>query len=147
MTWKVDQLSWKFFWSFLKTLSTTETFVFFLRHHVTSGATFEKKKCCFFFFFSKFLQILEFQMSIFGRNFGRSAENSTRNIFLPQILTKKFLSKIRPLHHLKIQKVDPPFSNGHYGAAFACYPRYHHLIWSRLTLSCQKLKSKSSPIL
>ena len=60
------------------------------------------------FFFSKFPQILEFQMSIFGRNFGRSAENSTRNIFLPQILTKKILSKIRPLHHLKIQKVVPP---------------------------------------
>ena len=98
----------KIFCSFLKTLSTTETF-FFLRHHVASGATFEKKKCCFFFsFFSKFLQILEFQMSIFGRNFGRSAENSTRNILLPKILTKKILSKIRPLHHLKIEKVVPP---------------------------------------
>ena len=49
LTWKVDQLWWKIFWSFLKTLSTTETFFFFLRHHVASGATFEKKMLFFFF--------------------------------------------------------------------------------------------------
>ena len=73
-----------------------------------------KKKMLFFFFFSKFPQILEFQMWIFGRNFGRSAENSIRNILLPQILTKKILSKINPLHHLKIQKVVPPPRNGHF---------------------------------
>ena len=124
MTWKVDQLWWKFFWSFLKTLSTTETFFFFLRHHVASGATFEKKKCCFFFFFSKFPQILEFQMSIFGRNFGRSAENSMKNILLPKILTKKILSKIRPLHHLKIQKVVPPPEMAIFGGVQKLYVTY-----------------------
>jgi hypothetical protein len=34
-----------------------------------------------------------------------SAENSIKNILLPQISTKRFLSQIRPLHHLKIRKV------------------------------------------
>ena len=57
---------------------------------------------------SKNLQFLKFHLWVCGRNFGRSAENSVKNIFLPKILTKIILSKIRPLHHQNIQKVDPP---------------------------------------
>ena len=63
---------------------------------------------------SKNLQFLKFHLWVCGRNFGQSAENSVKNILLPKILTKKILSKIRPLHHQNIQKVDPPKKNGHF---------------------------------
>ena len=57
---------------------------------------------------SKNLQFLKFYLWVCGRNFDGSAENSVKNFLLPKILTKKILSKIRPLHHQNIQKVDPP---------------------------------------
>ena len=57
---------------------------------------------------SKNLQFLKFHLWFCGRNFGQSAENSVKNIDLPKICTKTILSKIRPLHHQNIQKVDPP---------------------------------------
>ncbi len=89
----------------------------------------------FLIFFSKFLQILEFQMWIFDRKFGRSAENSTRNILLPQILTKTILSKIDPLHHLKIEKVVPPqkwpFFLGGVRKLYVTYPN-NNLNWQAI---------------
>ena len=57
---------------------------------------------------SKNVQLLKFHLWVCGRNFGRSAENSVKSILLPKILTKNIWSKIRPLHHQNIQKVDPP---------------------------------------
>jgi hypothetical protein len=53
---------------------------------------------------SKNVQLLKFHLWLCGR----SAENSIKNILLPKIIAKKILSKIRPLHHQNIQKVDPP---------------------------------------
>ena len=74
---------------------------------------------------SKNLQFLKFHLWVCGRNFGQSAENSVKNILLPKILTKRILSKIRPLHHQNIQKVDPPPKNGHFWGGrtlFVTYP-------------------------
>ena len=95
------------------------TEIFFLRHHFTTGATFEKKNAVFFSFFSKFPQILEFQMWIFGRKFG---QKFLRKIFFgPIFLPKTILRKIRPLHHLKIQKVEPHPQNDHSGGGVGSY--------------------------
>ena len=72
---------------------------------------------------SKNVQLLKFHLWLCGRNFDRSAENSIKNILLPKIITKNILSKIRPLHHQNIQKVDPPTPrNGHFwgGSHFIC---------------------------
>ena len=82
--------------------------------HVDVLNQFEKKKTENLKKISKNLQFLKFHLWVCGRNFGRSAENSVKNILLPKILTKKILSKIRPLHHQNIQKVDPPPKNGHF---------------------------------
>ena len=114
MTWKVDKLWWKFFWSFLQTIATTENCFYFIEIHVHVLDQFEKKNSWKFEKNSKNVQFLKFHLWLCGRNFGRSAENSIKNILLPKIITKKILSKIRPLHHQNIQKVDPP-RNGHLG--------------------------------
>ena len=50
---------------------------------------FEKKNTVFFLFFSKFPQILEFQMWIFGRKFGRSAKNFGRKYSFSQYFYQK----------------------------------------------------------
>ena len=57
---------------------------------------------------SKNVQLLKFYLWLCGRNFGRSAENSVKNILLPKILTKTFWVKSDHYIILKYQKVDPP---------------------------------------
>ena len=67
-----------------------------------------KKNANFWNFYPPFFQLLKFHLWLCGRNFGRSAKNSTKNILLPHCFTKKILTKIRPLHAFKSQKVEPP---------------------------------------
>ena len=107
LTWKLSHLWWKFFWSFLQTIATTQNFFYVFEIHVHILDQFEKKKTENLKKNSKNVQLLKFHLWLCGRNFGRSAENSIKNILLPKILTKNILSKIRPLHHQNIQKVDP----------------------------------------
>ena len=88
-------------------------FLFFWDSCPCSGPIWKKQKLKIWKKNSKNVQLLKFYLWLCGWNFGRSAENSIKNILLPKIITKNILSKFRPLHHQNIQKVDPP-RNGHF---------------------------------
>ena len=66
---------------------------------------FEKKKLKIW---KKIPKMFNFWNFICGSAAVILAENSIKNILLPKIIAKTILSKIRPLHHQKLQKVDPP---------------------------------------
>ena len=125
MTWKVDQFWWKFFGTFNRLLLRLKIFFYFFEVHVDVLNQFEKKNENLKKI-SKNLQFLKFHLWVCGRNFGRSAENSVKNILLPKILTKKILSKIRPLKSVKMSKksTPPKKKNGHLrlggGSHFIC---------------------------
>jgi hypothetical protein len=97
-----------FFGAFYRLLLRLKIFFYVFEIHIHVLDQFKKKKTENLKTNSKTFQLLKFHLWLCGRNFGRSAENSIKNILLPKIITKKILSKIRPLHHQNIQKVAPP---------------------------------------
>ena len=105
---KLINFNENFFGAFNRLLLRLKIFFTFLRFMSMFWTNLKKKKPENLKKISKNLQFLKFHLWVCGRNFGQSAENSVKNILLPKILTKKILSKIRPLHHQNIQKVDPP---------------------------------------
>ena len=105
---KLINFNENFFGAFNRLLLRLKIFFTFLRFMSMFWTNLKKKKLKIWKKFPKIFNFLKFHLWVCGRNFGRSAENSVKNILLPKILTKKILSKIRPLHHQNIQKVDPP---------------------------------------
>ena len=105
---KLINFNENFFGAFNRLLLRLKIFFTFLRFMSMFWTNLKKKKTENLKKISKNLQFLKFHLWVCGRNFGRSAKNSVKNILLSKIFTKKILSKIRPLHHQNIQKVDPP---------------------------------------
>ena len=93
---KLINFNENFFGTFNRLLLRLKIFFTFLRFMSMFWTNLKKKKLKIWKKISKNLQFLKFHLWVCGRNFGRSAENSVKNILLPKILTKKILSKIRP---------------------------------------------------
>ena len=110
------------FGAFNRLLLRLKFFFTFLRFMSMFWTNLKKNKLKIW---KKIPKIFNFWNFICGSAAEISAENSVKNFLLPKILTKKILSKIRPLDHQNIQKVEPPpLKNGHVffggGSHFIC---------------------------
>ena len=111
-----DMKSWsaliKFFiGASYRLLLRQKIFFIFLKFMSMFWTNLKKKKLKIW---KKIPKMFNFWNFICGSAAEISAENSIKNILLPKIITKTIWSKIRPLHHHNIQKVEPPPRNGHF---------------------------------
>jgi hypothetical protein len=85
---KLTNINKNIFLSFLQTILKTEIFLCFLKFMCMFWTNLKQKDMKIWKTKFKNVQLLKFHLWLCGQNFGRSTENSTKNIILPQICTK-----------------------------------------------------------
>ena len=109
--WAVQDHFWaqNYFKGFKRTNATTKKFFLIFWHFDRLPPTLEKKKIEFWDFDPKFLQILKFQMWIFGRKCGRSAKNvGQKPSLVSYSYQKNFEQNLIITKELNVKKPTPP---------------------------------------